>query len=104
MKVINDLITEANITLTDMEQRNLTYVIEKMEVDFNSEESVEAVEDFGIHSMYLDRDNDINLVCFDGMQQQGTVIESEELETLGRACTQEELDKITERVKIDVTQ
>lgn len=38
MKVINDLITEANITLTDMEQRNLTYVIEKMEVDFNSEE------------------------------------------------------------------
>ena len=54
--------------------------------------------------MYLDRDNDINLVCFDGMQQQGTVIEPEELETLERACTQEELDKITERVKIDVTQ
>lgn len=101
MMVINDLIQEADITLTETERRNLTYVIEKMEADFNADENV---VDFGLHSFYLDDDNDINIICFDEMVQQGTYIKPEELEVLGSSqCTQAQLDEITERVKIDVT-
>lgn len=101
MMIISDLIQEADITLSDIERRNLTYIIEKMELDFNQDE---AVEDFGLHSMYLDEDEDINLVCLDGMQQHGTYIKPEELNQLSTECTIDQLNTITERVKVDMTQ
>lgn len=101
MMIINDLIQEADITLSDIERRNLTYIIEKMELDFNQDEEV---EDFGLHSMYLDEDEDINLVCLDGMQQHGTYIKPEELNQLSTECTIDQLNTITERVKVDMTQ
>ncbi|WP_165695231.1 hypothetical protein [Mycobacteroides abscessus] len=54
--------------------------------------------------MYLDEDDDINLVCLDGMQQQGTYIKPEELKQLGTECTIDQLNEITERVKVDMRQ
>jgi len=100
MAVIHELIDEANITITETALSNLTYVILKTEVDANNDPNT---EDFGLTNIYLDHNDEMNLVFTEGMQQHETVIQEAELDQLSDACTQDELDAMAQRVKVDIT-
>ncbi|WP_211181891.1 hypothetical protein, partial [Staphylococcus capitis] len=100
MAVIHELIDEANITITETALSNLTYVILKTEVDANNDPNT---EDFGLTNIYLDHNDEMNLVFTEGMQQHETVIQEAELDQLSDACTQDELGAMAQRVEVDIT-
>ncbi|PTK47101.1 hypothetical protein BUZ69_04500 [Staphylococcus saprophyticus] len=100
MRNVKTLIKEAGVTMTDQQIENLTYIIEDMEADFNENN---GEEEFGLHDIYESEDDEVVIVCMEEMVQHSTELEQETLDKLNTACTDEELNKIANRVKIEIT-
>ena len=97
---VKTLIKEADITMTEQQIKNLTYIIEDMEADFNEDNGEES---FGLHDIYENDDDEVVIVCMEEMEQHSTELEQSTLDTLKQPLDHTELNKIANRVKIDIT-
>lgn len=98
MTAVKEIIEKREIDMTDLQIKHLTYIIEDMETEFNAEE-----EDFALHDMYLDEDNELVILCLDIMVQHSTTVDHETLDKLNTECSETELNEIATSIKIGIT-
>lgn len=102
MTAVKEIIEKREIDMTDLQIKHLTYIIEDMETEFNAEEE-EDDDDFALHDMYLDEDNELVILCLDIMVQHSTTVDHETLDKLNTECSETELNEIATSIKIGIT-
>ncbi|HFE5014204.1 TPA: hypothetical protein ACF89K_002560 [Staphylococcus aureus] len=100
MAVIYDVVEDSEIKISDIAMINLTYVVEKAELEMNKYKNMDL---FSLHHMFLDDKGLLNLVFLEGIIKRSICIRANDLDTMSKPCTWLHLEEITKRLEKGLT-
>ncbi|MDK7284456.1 hypothetical protein [Staphylococcus pettenkoferi] len=90
---------DKNTTMTALQTKQLTQVIENMIVEFNQDNDEEV---FGLHDLYMNDDNELEIVCMEEMTQQSMALAPSIMAKLNTPLSQSALEEIEAHIKVEI--
>lgn len=100
MATVKQLNDQNAIGMTDLQIKQLSQIIEEMEIEFNA---TNEDDEFGLTNLFLDENNDLAIECMEEMVNQGTTVDKATLDKLNTTMSEAEYQAIATNIKNEVS-
>ena len=100
MATVKQLNDQNAIGMTDLQIKQLSQIIEEMEIEFNA---TNEDDEFGLTNLFLDEDNDLVIECMEEMVKQVATVDKATLDKLNTTISEAEYQAIATNIKNEVS-